>query len=113
MTHPEESSYAAQGISEATAKAVKVTLVLDPAGITRVDSIGKKQVPIRITVDGIVLEADLNSKSYRKALTTIDELGVDNCNAILQGSMKKQGKIEGAGLVIQPKKQKEETQKDS
>lgn len=53
--------------------------------------------------------ADLNGKSYRKALATIDELGADGCNAILQGSMPKFGVLEGAGLVIQPKKAKEES----
>ena len=63
---------------------------------------------MRITVDSMTLEADINSKSYRKAIAAIDELGAENCNVILQGTMKIQGKIEGAGLVVQPKKAKEE-----
>jgi hypothetical protein len=113
MAEPEKSKSAANGICDATAKSVKVTLVLDPAGITRIDSIGQKQVKVRITVEEMILEADLNSKSYRKAIATIDELGVDNCNVILQGSMKIQGKIAGAGLVVQPKKAKEEVKQKS
>jgi hypothetical protein len=112
MAEPEKSK-SANGVCDATAKSVKVTLVLDPAGITRIDSIGQKQVKVRITVEAMILEADLNSKSYRKALTTIDELGAENCNVILQGSMKIQGKIEGAGLAVQPKKAKEEVKQES
>ena len=61
----------------------------------------------------MTLEADINSKSYRKAIAAIDELGSENCNVILQGSMKIQGKIEGAGLVVQPKKAKEEVKQES
>jgi hypothetical protein len=38
----------------------------------------------------------------------MDELGADNCNAILQGSMPQFGVLEGVGLVVQAKKVKEE-----
>ena len=48
-------------------------------------------------------EAMVNSKSYRKALATIDELGADNCNVILQASMTVPGKLESAGLAVQAK----------
>jgi hypothetical protein len=61
----------------------------------------------------MIFEVDLNSKSYRKAISTIDELGVENCNVILQGSMKIQGKIENVGLAVQPKKAKEEVKQES
>jgi len=113
MVESEKNNSANSCICDATSKAVKVTLVLDPAGITRVDSIGQKQVKVRITVEAMTLEADINSKSYRKAIAAIDELGAENCNVILQGSMKIQGKIEGAGLVVQPKKAKEEVKQES
>ena len=99
-------------IVKAASKSVKVTLVLDSAGISRIDSTGQKQVKLMITVVSMILEADINSKSYRKALAAIDELGAENCNLILQGSMKIQGKIESAGLAVQPKKAKEEAQKE-
>jgi uncharacterized protein YpuA (DUF1002 family) len=48
-------------------------------------------------------EAMVNSKSYRKALVTLDELGADNCNIILQASMTVPGKLEAAGIAVQPK----------
>lgn len=99
-----KSSSSNDGVVKATSQSVKTTLVLDPASITGINSIGKKQVPIRITIGNIVLEARLNSKTYRKALTAINELGVENCTAILQGSMKSKWKIEYAGLAVQPKK---------
>ena len=79
------------------AKSAKVTLVIDPASITEMDSVGKKQVKIIVTVGPMKFEAMLNSKSYRKALTSIEEYGADQCNAILQATMVKQGVLESAG----------------
>jgi hypothetical protein len=101
-----------KGVAKATAKSAKITLVLDPASITKIDSIGQKHTKLKITVEAMVFEVDLNSKSYRKALAAIDELGAENCNAILQGTMKEKGKIEGAGLAVQPKKAKENVQEE-
>ena len=95
-------------VAKATAKTAKITLVLDPASITTVDSIGKKQTIIKIKVEKMVFNATLNSKSYRKTLAAIEEFGIDNCNVILQGSMKEQSIIESAGLAVQPKKIKED-----
>jgi hypothetical protein len=109
---PAKNNTSDKGVAKATAKAAKITLVLDPASITKVDSTGQKQTKLKITVDAMVFEVDLNSKSYRKAIASIDELGVDNCNAILQGAMKEKGKIEGAGLAVQPKKAKEESKEE-
>jgi hypothetical protein len=37
-------------------------------------------------------------------LSSIEEYGVDGCNAIIQGAMKQYGVIDDAGLVVQPKK---------
>ncbi len=48
-------------------------------------------------------EAMVNSKSYRKALASIDELGADSCAVILQAAMTVPGKLESAGLAVQPK----------
>ena len=48
----------------------------------------------------------VNSKSYRKALVTLDELGADSCAVILQASMTVPGKLEAAGLAVQPKAHK-------
>ena len=95
-----------KGDANATAKAAKVTLVLDPLSITRVLSEGQKQVKVIVTVASMKFEAMVNSKSYRKALATLDELGPDNCNIILQASMTVPGKLEAAGLAVMPKVQK-------
>jgi len=54
-------------------------------------------------------EAMVNSKSYRKALASIDELGTDNCNIILQASMTVPSKLEAAGLAVMPKAIKTDT----
>jgi hypothetical protein len=95
-----------KGDAKATAKAAKVTLVLDPLSITRVLSEGQKQTKLVVTVASMKFEAMVNSKSYRKALASIDELGTDNCNIILQASMTVPGKLESAGLAVMPKVQK-------
>jgi sRNA-binding protein len=90
----------------ATTKGLKVTLVVEPASIPNIDSTGLKKVTLTINVANtdIQVTADLGAKSYRKAMSGIEEFGVDGCNAILQGSMKQYGVIEDAGLVVQPKK---------
>lgn len=92
-----------KGDAKASAKTAKVTLVLDPLSITRVCSEGKKQIKLTVTVATMKFEAMINSKSYRKALATLDELGMDNCTVIIQAAMTVQGKLEAAGLAVQPK----------
>jgi hypothetical protein len=103
---PVKTNVALGDTVNASAKTAKITLVLDTASITRINSEGKKQVKLVVQVGEMKFAAELNSKSYRKALATIDELGADNCNAILQGSMPQFGILEGVGLVVQPKKAK-------
>jgi sRNA-binding protein len=90
----------------ATAKTLKVTLVIDPSCIPRTDSNGLKTMPLRVNIDNTSMSvtANVSAKSYRKALSSIDEHGVDNCNVIVQGAMKQYGVIDDAGLVVQPKK---------
>ncbi len=50
------------------------------------------------------LTTEINAKSYRKALSSIEEYGVDGCNVIIQGTMKQYGVVDDTGLVVQPKK---------
>ena len=90
----------------ATAKGLKVTMVIDPASIPNVDSTGIKKVTLTIQIanSDIQVTTDINAKSYRKALSSIEEYGVDGCNVIIQGSMRQYGVIDDAGLVVQPKK---------
>jgi hypothetical protein len=92
-----------KGDAKASAKAAKVTLVLDPLSITRVLSEGQKQIKLIITVGTMKFEAMVNSKSYRKALASIDELGPENCAVILQATMTHPGTLESAGLAVQAK----------
>ena len=92
-----------KGDAKANAKTTKVTLVLDPLSITRVNSEGQKQTKLIVTVGAMKFEAMVNSKSYRKALGLIDELGTDSCAVILQASMVTSGKLESAGIAVQPK----------
>ena len=91
----------------AVAKGLKVTMVIDPASIPNIDSTGMKKVTLTIQVANtdIQVTTDINAKSYRKALSSIEEFGVDGCNVIIQGSMKQYGVIDDTGLVVQPKKQ--------
>ncbi len=103
MSHTPAAGVAAQ----ATARAAKITLVLDNNSLTRVDSTGQKQTQLIVQVSEMTFTTELSSKSYRKALATLDELGADNCVMILQGSMPTFGKLEGAGLVVQAKKAKD------
>ena len=55
-------------------------------------------------------EAMVNSKSYRKALASIDEYVPDGCNVILQATMTAFGKLDSAGLAVQPKAPKAVTE---
>lgn len=101
-----------RGDASGTAKTAKVTLVIDPASITRVNSEGKKQTKLTVTVDAMKFESMVKSKSYRKALVLIDEYGIDGCNVILQATMTAFGKLESAGLAVQPKAPKVVTEEE-
>lgn len=92
-----------KGDAKGTAKTAKVTLVIDPASLTRVSSEGKKQTKVIVTVGSMKFDAMVNSKSYRKALASLDELGIDGCSIILQATMTTMGKLESCGLAVQPK----------
>ncbi len=93
--------------SQATAKGLKVTLVIDPESLPDIDTTGMKKASISIFISNgeITATTEINAKSYRKALSSIQEYGVDGCNVIVQGSMRQYGVIDDAGLVVQPKKQ--------
>ena len=101
------------GIAKAMAKSAKVTLVIDPLSITRVNSEGKKQTRLVVTVGAMKFDFMVNSKSYRKALIALDELGADNCTVIIQASMTVMGKLEAAGLAVQPKAPKAVAEQDA
>ena len=105
-TSTEEVKPMTSNASQATAKGLKVTLVIDPASLPNIDTTGMKKAPISIFISNgeITATTEINAKSYRKALSSIEEYGVDGCNVIIQGSMRQYGVIDDAGLVVQPKK---------
>jgi hypothetical protein len=105
---PVKNNLATGDTVKASARSAKITLVLDTGSINRIVSEGKKQISLVTQCGEMKFTAALNSKSYRKALATIDELGAEGVVAILQGSMPRFGVLEGVGLVVQPKKTKEE-----
>jgi len=85
------------------AKALKVTMVLNPAEVAAVPAPATSRVKLSIDVDGRCVTADIASKSLRKAQATIAEHGADNVACIVQGKLKVNTVAE-AGLVVQPKK---------
>jgi hypothetical protein len=94
--------------AKATAKSAKVTLVLEPSSITEVSTEGRKQTKLVVTIGAMRFDAQVSSKSYRKMFVTLNELGIENCNIILQASMTVMGKLESVGLAVQPKAKKAE-----
>jgi hypothetical protein len=88
-------------------KALKVTAVVPPADLKPLPP-GADVVLALEVGDGMTAMAKLNPKSYRKALATIAELGAENVAVIVQGQMTRPGVIEGAGIVAQPRKPKDE-----
>ena len=88
-------------------KALKVTAVVPPADLKPLPP-GAEVVLALEVGDGMTAMVKLNPKSYRKALATIAELGAENVAVIVQGQMTRPGVIEGAGIVAQPRKPKDE-----
>ena len=88
-------------------KALKVTAVVPPTDLKPLPP-GADVVLALEVGDGMKTMVKLNAKSYRKALATIAELGAENVAVIVQGQMTQPGLIDGAGIVVQPKKPKGE-----
>lgn len=72
-----------------------------------VEEVRITEEPVAIFISNGELKATtkINAKSYRKALSSIEEYGVEGCNVIIQDAMKQYGVIDDARLVVQPKKQ--------
>lgn len=96
---------------QTTAKALKVTLVLDPAplvGITVPDGVPRQT--LAVLVDGRRVTAELASKSLRRAIAGITEHGIDGVACVLQGKLAPSGNaIVEAGLSALPKAPKPTT----
>jgi hypothetical protein len=82
-----------------TARA-KLTMILDPA--TFAAGAGKRS-ELAIECNGQTFRAHLATKSLRRALDVLAELGPDDCALLLQGQLQAGGVIAEAGLSAQPK----------
>jgi hypothetical protein len=92
---------------KSTAKSIKVTLVIDPAPLARVQiPNGTSRVALSVAVAGRNLRADLNAKSARRAIATIAATiaahGPEAVACILQGRLDGDMVLE-AGLAVQPR----------
>jgi hypothetical protein len=88
---------------KSTAKSIKVTLVIDPAPLARVQiPNGTSRVALSVAVAGRNLRADLNAKSARRAIATIAAHGPEAVACVLQGRLDGDTVLE-AGLAVQPR----------
>jgi hypothetical protein len=87
-----------------TAKALKVTMTLDPAQLAEVtvpNGAGPQQ--LRITVGARRVSGQVSAKSLRRAAAMIAEHGVEKIAVLVQGRLEEGDIITGAGLVAQVK----------
>jgi hypothetical protein len=87
-----------------SARALKVTLVLDPAELVLLDlPDAQPRMTLRVRVPDRLVLADIATKSVRKAKAVITEHGVQGIALILQGKLVAGDQIAEAGLVAQVK----------
>jgi len=84
------------------ARALKCTVVLDPAEVAQIAPDGRPRVVIAIRLPDRRVSVDLNAKSVRKAVATISEHGPDGVAVIIQGKLVGD-LITEAGIAAQPK----------
>jgi hypothetical protein len=73
---------------ETTAKALKVTVVLDPATLTDVVMPdGTSRVVLVVRLPGHSVTAQIAAKSLRRAVAAIAEHGVDGVACVVQGRL--------------------------
>lgn len=82
------------------AKAIKVSVVLDPATLAAIElPPGAPAPPFVIATPGRRIEAQVSAKTLRKALTAIAEHGPEQVAVILQGKLATGDTIAEAGLA--------------
>ena len=85
------------------ARAMKVTVVLDPAEVAQIVAPdGKPRTVIDIRLPDRRVSVDLNAKSVRKVVAAIGEHGPHGIAVIVQGKLVGDT-IAEAGIVAQPK----------
>jgi hypothetical protein len=87
-----------------TARGLAVKLALDPSPLASVVvPNGQPRVTLTIEAAGRTLHAELNAKSARRAVASINELGPAAVVCILQGKLTEGDVITEAGIAVQPK----------
>jgi hypothetical protein len=85
------------------AKALKATVVLDPAALVGlVVPNGQAKFPVSVEVAGRVIKAELNSKSLRRNVVAIEAAGPAAVACVLSGKLEGDELME-AGLQVMPK----------
>lgn len=84
-------------------RALKVTVMLDPAEVAALPAPLEQRITLRIKVPGRFVSANIAAKSLRKARTTIRENGADGCIALIQGKLGPGDVMEECGLIAQMK----------
>jgi hypothetical protein len=86
------------------AKAVKTTIVLQPADVLAIPvRDGQSHVQVTIRSAARTLRAQLNAKGVRRAQAAIREGGLDGVAVVLQAKLTAGDLLEEAGLSAQPK----------
>lgn len=86
-----------------TGRALKVTVMLDPAEVIALPTPLEQRVTLRVKVPGRFVSANIAAKSLRKAATTIREHGTEACIALIQGKLGPGDVMEECGLIAQIK----------
>lgn len=84
-------------------KAIKVTVVLEGNVLRSAPPGAPVAIEVK-TAGGISARANLNPKSYRKAVEAIRQHGPENVAVVLQGRMVTPGEILDAGITVQERK---------
>ncbi len=87
-------------------KSLKITAVLSPEELTPSEA-SAVQLTLA-TPEGAKAVARITGKAYRRALRQIEDIGADQAVVVLQGSIRKPGEVEGAGISVQQRKPKGE-----
>jgi hypothetical protein len=91
-------------MTQLNAKALKITMVLDPAEVAAIRvPYDAQRMTLSIAVGDRMITADIATKSIRKAKATIAETGPEGCVALIQGKLDAEDKVIDAGLSAQPK----------
>jgi ribosomal protein S3 len=84
------------------ARALKVTVVLDPAEVAELEAPdGQPRVVLTIQTPDRRVTADAAAKSVRRALATIAEHGADGVSVVVQGKLTGDTIVE-AGIMARP-----------